>query len=105
GYVPRVNRARMSSESIRVHRGDTFEVELREPPATGHRWRLTAAPAQVALVDERYEAPVPGAPIGSAGRRTTTLRATARGHYRLRFGLARPWEGEPAAEHLVEVDA
>lgn len=94
----------MSSESIRLRQGDSFEVALREPAATGHRWQLMNAPAQVAFIAERYEAPAPGGPIGSAGRRVITLRATARGHCRLRFVLARPWEAQPAKEHYVEVD-
>jgi hypothetical protein len=29
-------------------------VVLTEPAAGGHRWRLTEAPDQVALVSERY---------------------------------------------------
>ena len=85
--------------------GETFEVALEEPAATGHRWRLTQAPAQVDVVNERYEAPQQGGPIGGPGRRITTLRATRPGRYRLTFGLARPWEDHPAAEHDVEVDA
>ena len=95
----------MSSESIRVRQGAAFQVALREPAATGHRWRLTDAPAAVAFVDERYEAPGPGEPIGSAGQRIITLRAKGRGHYRLKFELARPWETQPAKEHHVDVDA
>lgn len=95
----------ISSESIRVQQGATFEVALREPAATGHRWRLKDAPEHVALIGERYEPPCAGGPIGSAGRRLATLRATDRGHYRLEFELARPSEAEPAAEHHVELDA
>ena len=95
----------MSRETIRVHKGDAFEVELREPAATGHRWRLAEAPVQIALVDERYEAPRPGGPIGSAGRRIATLRATETGRYRLKFELARRLEEQAADEYCVEVDA
>ncbi len=94
-----------ANESIRVRQGEIFEVSLREQAATGHRWRLADAPAQVVLVDERYEPPRRGGPIGSAGRRLATLRATGRGHHRLRFELVRPSETEPAAEHVVEVEA
>ena len=95
---------KLSSESIRVRQGDTFEVALREPAATGHRWRLTDAPEYVALISERYEAPRTGGPIGSAGRRLTTLRTTDRGRYRLKFELARTLEAQPAAEHYVELE-
>jgi predicted secreted protein len=94
----------MSSEIIRVRRGESFQVTLPEPPATGHRWRLADAPAGVALIDERYDAPAPGASTGSAGTKTNTLRAAAKGRWRLRFVLARPWDAQPAAEHLVEVE-
>ena len=94
----------MSSERIQVRRGDTFEIALREPGATGHRWRLTDRPEGIAVLDEEYEAPARGGPIGSAGRRILTLRAPAEGHYSLRFELRRPWESHPADEHLVEVD-
>jgi predicted secreted protein len=87
-----------------VRQGDTFEVALREPAATGHRWRLTDAPEYVALIGERYDAPRTGAPVGSAGRRLTTLRTTHRGQYRLKFELARSLEAPPAAEHYVELE-
>ena len=93
-----------SSERIRVRTGDIFEVALREPAATGHRWRLTDAPAQVALIEERYEAPA-GGPTGSPGHRVAKLRASSGGSFRLTFKLARPWEGEAAAEHHVELEA
>jgi predicted secreted protein len=95
----------MSSETIQVRRGDLFEVALREPPATGHRWRLVRMPPQVTLERERYEAPGPGGPLGSAGRRVATLRATASGRYRVQFELSRGGKGKPADEHWVEVDA
>ena len=96
--------AKVTSESIRVGQSGIFEVSLREPPATGHRWRLTEAPAELAVIGERYEAPGHGAPIGSAGQRIITLRAAARGGYRLKFELARGRETRPAAEHYVDVD-
>jgi inhibitor of cysteine peptidase len=95
----------MSDETIRVLRGKSFEVALDEPAATGHRWKLTHAPPQVVVVEDRYETPVPGGPMGSPGRRLITLRATETGHYRVKFELARPWEAQPAAEHYVDVDA
>ncbi len=100
----RVVRAAMSSERIQVHPGDTFDIVLREPGATGHRWHLTDRPEEIAVLDEHYEAPARGAPIGSAGRRIMTLRAPAKGHYSLRFELRRPWESHTAAERLVDVD-
>ena len=96
--------AKVTSESIRVDEGDAFDVSLREPAATGHRWRLTEAPAEIAVIDERYEAPGHGAPIGSAGQRIIRLRAAARGGYRLKFELAAAWGTRSAAEHCVEVD-
>ena len=99
-----VVRSAMSSDRIRVHPGDTFEIALPEPAATGHRWRLTDRPDEIAVLDEQYEAPARGGPIGSPGRRVMTLRAPAEGHYSLRFELRRPWESQPAAEHLVDVD-
>jgi predicted secreted protein len=95
----------MATESIRVQHREPFQVVLREPAATGHRWRLTDAPAQVVVVGERYEAPAPGGPTGSAGRRIITLRATLRGNYRLTFQLARAWEARPVSEHHVDLEA
>jgi predicted secreted protein len=87
-----------------VRQGDSFHVTLREPPATGHRWRLASTPAGVTVIDERYDAPGAGAALGNAGTRTSTLRATTKGRWRLRFVLVRPWDSQPAAEHLVDVD-
>jgi predicted secreted protein len=94
----------MSSESIRVPQGESFEVKLREPAAGGYRWALEDAPPGVALIDERYEPPCPG-PKGNAGQRIAVVRATDSGTYRLRFVLARPWEARPHAEHCVDVTA
>ena len=88
-----------------MQHGDSFDVLLGEPAATGHRWRLVKAPAEVALIDERYDRPAPGRVMGGAGQRIISLRATRRGHYRLKFELIRPWETQPAAEHYVDVDA
>jgi predicted secreted protein len=97
-------RPAMSNERIQVQPGDTFEIALREPGATGHRWRLTDRPEEIALLDEQYEAPAPDGPIGSPGRRVMTLRAPAEGHYSLRFELRRPWETRSADEHVVDLD-
>jgi predicted secreted protein len=94
----------MSTESIRVRQGENFDVTLREPPATGHRWRLAGTPAGVTVIDERYDAPGTGAAPGNAGTKTITLRTTTKGRWRIRFVLARPWDSQPAAEHLVDVD-
>ena len=87
-----------------MQRDDPFEVVLREPAATGHRWRLANVPPQVKVIDDRYEPP-PGGPLGGAGRRIVTLRATDPGNHRVKFELAREWETEPADEHYVDVDA
>jgi predicted secreted protein len=94
----------MSDESIQVQHGDQFEVVLREPPATGHRWRVAGLPSELTVIDERYEAPQPGGPLGSAGRRIVTLRANDAGRHRLKFELARADEA-PADEHFVDVEA
>lgn len=96
-------RPATSSETIQVHPGDTFKIALREPGATGHRWRLTDRPDAVAVLDDQYEAPPRRGLIGSPGRRVITLRAPAEGHYSLRLELRRPWESHPAAEHHVDV--
>jgi predicted secreted protein len=95
----------MSDERIRVQPGDTFEVTLREPAASGHRWRLADAPAEVDVVDERYEPPAQGGPLGGRGQRIVTLRATGKGRHQLTFELARPWEQQPVDEHHVDVNA
>lgn len=89
-------------EPVRVREGATFEVTLPEPGATGHRWSLADAGEQVVLLGERFEPPEPGAPLGAAGRRILTLRATRAGRHRMRFELARPWESAPASTHEVE---
>jgi len=90
---------------IRVRRGDTFEVALSEPAATGHRWRLVAAPPEVAVVGERYDPPPTGGPLGTPGKRVVTLRAERAGRHRLEFALARPGEADRHGEHSVEVEA
>jgi predicted secreted protein len=96
---------KITTESIRAPRGDAFEVVLNEPPATGHRWRLTDGVPEIAVIGERYDPPPAGGPLGNAGRRVITLRAASPGQYRLRFVLARPGEARREAEHHVEVDA
>jgi len=92
-------------ERFRVHQGDTFEVALREPPATGHRWRLVSGAPAIAIVDDRYESPGARGPLGSVGRRIITLRADRQGRHRLEFVLARRSENRRQAEHHVEVEA
>jgi predicted secreted protein len=85
-----------------VAQGHTFEVTLREPAAGGYRWRLTDPPHGVTLIDERYQPPRAG-PKGDAGQRIVVVRATATGHYRLMFVLARAWEARSHTEHQVDV--
>ena len=98
-------KLRVSSQKLRVQSGDTFEVALDEPAATGHRWQLADAGEGIDILDDRYEPPGRTSGLGAAGRRMIKLRVTGTGRYRLRFSLVRPWETRPAAEHRVEVDA
>jgi predicted secreted protein len=94
----------MSREKLRVQAGETFEVALDEPAATGHRWQLADAGEGIELLDERYEPPSSASGLGAAGRRVVKLRVAGSGRHVLKFVLIRPWETRPAAEHDVEVD-
>jgi predicted secreted protein len=100
-----VRQMRVTSQKLRVEPGQTFEVTLDEPAATGHRWQLADPGEGIALVDDRYEPPDRTLGLGASGRRVMKLRAAGTGRHVLRFSLARPWEDRPSAEHLVEVDA
>jgi len=106
--MPRAARSepklRVTSQRLRVEPGETFEVTLDEPAATGHRWQLADPGEGIALVDDRYQPPDRTLGLGAAGRRVVKLRAVGTGHHVLRFSLARPWEARPSAEHRVEVD-
>jgi predicted secreted protein len=95
----------MAADHIRVRTGEPFSVALKEPVATGHRWALAEVPPGIVVIDETYEPPGQGSPVGGSGRKVTRLRATQAGRYELRFVLARPWEARPDREHRVEVDA
>ena len=95
----------VASESIRTRPGHTFEVALREPAATGQRWRRTDLTPEVIVVADRYEPPPAGGPLGNAGRRVITLRAEGRGRYQLEFVLARAGEAHRESEHRLEVNA
>jgi len=97
-------KLRVTSQRLRVEPGQTFEVTLDEPAATGHRWQLADPGEGITLVDDRYDPPDRASGLGAAGRRVMKLRAAGMGRHVLRFSLARPWEARPSAEHRVEVD-
>lgn len=72
-----------SDHTIELHKGDTVELCLPEPPASDYRWRWRLPEGLRMITDEQ----VPG-------QRRLAFDACACGKLELRAELARPWESE-----------
>ncbi|KNX38879.1 protease inhibitor I42 family protein [Luteipulveratus halotolerans] len=86
-------------QRIEMSPGDSLELRLDQPGATGFRWTTQAVPPGVvahrAGAEPSGEAGV-GGPPGAARTTVIELVASAAGEGELTLALARPWEDEPA---------
>jgi len=94
----KVNSA-SSGKEIKIKVGDTIQVELQQPGATGYLWELQP-------VDSRYfslgktttaDRTDNGKFVGSPVKKTWSISATHKGKSTLLFLLCRPWEGAKGA--------
>lgn len=74
----------------------TLTVTLCSNPTTGFRWELTGMTAELILdqIDQKYEAPTAGAPVGAGGQEVWTFKALKGGETTLTMEYRRPWETE-----------
>lgn len=94
---------RANGTRIEVRAGTEMELRLDENPTTGYRWRLDRAGApQLALVEERYEAPAAGA-VGAAGHHLFRFVAAAPGNAKLQLTYVRRF-GTATRTFAVTVD-
>ena len=92
----------LNGKEIRVRTGDTIEVELQEPGATGYSWEIQALDAQhFKLLSIRTEARsnIRGPMVGAPVMKIWSIGALKGGKSKLKFLLYRPWEGEKSAEN------
>ena len=91
-------------EDIRIPLGQPFEVALEETSTSGYRWRVSAVPDGLELVESDLNPPSRALPVGASGRRRFVFRASRPGAFTLTFDLQREWETEPVQHHTVRVE-
>ena len=90
-------------QRIEMSPGDSLELRLNQPGATGFRWITQVVPPGVVAHRAGTETPggesgaaVAGGPPGADRTAVIELVASAAGEGELTLALARPWEDEPA---------
>jgi len=91
-------------EDIRVPLRQPFEVALEETSTSGYRWRVSAVPDGLELVESDLDPPSRASPVGASGRRRFVFRALRPGAFTLTFDLQREWETEPLQHRIVRVE-
>jgi predicted secreted protein len=90
----------LNGKEIKVRTGDTIEVELQEPGATGYSWEIQALDAEhFKVLSIRTEARKSGPMVGAPVMKIWSISALKEGKSKLKFLLYRPWEGEKSAEN------
>jgi len=92
------------SDEVASRVGDIFEIELREPGATGYRWAIGRLPPAVRLVEEQRQTSAAGR-SGSTLNHTFRLRASEPGDYQITFELRRLWEKQSVEVKTMKVMA
>ena len=92
-----------SGDLAEVPAGGSFEIALRESPATGYRWELnTTGVSTAALVDDRFEPPTG---VGGEGMHHWRFRAVHPGVAEIALSLRRSWApGESARSFTLRVN-
>jgi inhibitor of cysteine peptidase len=95
--------ASKTGESVKVPKGESFQISLPENPATGFRWKITAAgePASAMTGDDFH----PGAGVGGKGIHCWRFRTIQAGESEIAMVLQRSWEApaEPAQSFTLRV--
>jgi inhibitor of cysteine peptidase len=85
--------ASQTGESAKLPKGESFEISLPENPATGFRWKITAAGEPVSTMTGEDFRPSTG--VGGQGIRCWRFRTLQAGESEIGMVLQRSW-GAPA---------
>ncbi|RMG14257.1 MAG: hypothetical protein D6731_10585 [Planctomycetota bacterium] len=89
--------------TVRIARGGELVVELPGNPSTGYRWEVKKSPRKLELVDEEFDGPGAGGPVGAGGKFRFVFRARRKGSETLTLVYRRPWESEAAETFRAKV--
>ncbi len=95
--------ASKTGEPAKLQQGESFEISLPENPATGFRWKITAAGAPVSrMTGEDFS---PGTAVGGQGIHRWRFRTIQAGEGEIEMVLQRSWEppAEPAQSFILRV--
>jgi inhibitor of cysteine peptidase len=95
--------ASKTGESAQLQKGESFEIYLLENPATGFRWKITAAGAPVStMTGEDFR---PGTAVGGQGIHRWRFLTIQAGEGEIEMVLQRSWEppAEPAQSFTLRV--
>ncbi len=87
-----------SFNEITVARGEKFQIELKENPSSGYRWRFQVVSGKVSKVDDKFERDEPRANVvGGLGTRRMTYNAYGGKDITIRALYKRSWEKDSDA--------
>ncbi len=86
--------ASYDGEEVKIAVGDLLIVTLASNPTTGFKWELTEVTDQTVLelVEQKFEAPGAGAPVGAGGEEVWTFKALDKGKSTISMEYRRSWE-------------
>ncbi|MFC1933964.1 protease inhibitor I42 family protein [Chloroflexota bacterium] len=90
-----------SGKTISVHVNQELIVDLDSNQTTGFQWQVAEISDQTVLgkVNNVYNAPEAGAPVGAGGVERWTFKGIKKGTAQLCMGYNQPWQGgEKTAE-------
>lgn len=92
---------------IKIEKGNTFTIELKENPSTGYSWHYTADPETAINLDsDRFIVTGTGDIVGAPGKHEFTFKAMETGNVQLKFEYYRPWDPENVEEtYLFNITA
>ena len=95
--------ASQTGKSAEIPKGESFEISLPETPATGFRWKITAAGDHVGTLTGEDFRPSPG--VGGQGIHCWRFRTIQAGESEIAMVLQRSWgtPAEPAQSFTLRV--
>ena len=88
-----------SAAVIKIEKGDTFTIELKENPSTGYSWHCIADPkTAISLDSDQFIVTGAGDIVGAPGKHEFTFKTMETGNVKLKFEYYRPWDPENVEE-------
>lgn len=96
-----------NGQSIKITRGESFCLKLKENPSTGYSWQLNFNKG-LSLVNSNYYPPVPlnnaqKFIVGASGNHLWKIKALAKGDQQIKGIYGRPWEKQTGKDRIFRL--